>query len=290
MGLGAAPMWAAHSTYITQLAQVYSKIVNIETDVIIVRFFGFFFFAFQTQDLWGNLISSLIFLQDEEPYSVSGTNLTSPLIEKIRHCGAEFCRFTDEETEKLPPRSEINLITLIYVICVALAVVITFLFTDPLTRYGEKRNEDNEDQPSAMELVMATLSQLRRPNQQLLICLTVFVGMEQAFSSAEFTQAFVSCALGVGNVGFVMISFGVANCSSAMAFGYLIEYLGRLPIFCFGIVLHAGLIITATIWNANPEQEILFYVYASLWGSMDGLWQSQVNGECSIHESLALKG
>jgi hypothetical protein len=35
---------------------------------------------------------------------------------------------------------------------------------------------------------LATFLQLKKPNQQLLIPLTVFIGMEQAFIGADFTQ------------------------------------------------------------------------------------------------------
>lgn len=43
VGLGAAPMWAAKATYLTQLGQVYAKITEQAIEAIIVRFFGFFF-------------------------------------------------------------------------------------------------------------------------------------------------------------------------------------------------------------------------------------------------------
>lgn len=59
VGLGAAPMWASKATYLTQVGQVYAKITEQAVDAIIVRFFGFFFLAWQTAELWGNLISSL---------------------------------------------------------------------------------------------------------------------------------------------------------------------------------------------------------------------------------------
>lgn len=59
VGLGAAPMWASKATYLTQVGQVYAKITDQPIDAIIVRFFGFFFLAWQTAELWGNLISSL---------------------------------------------------------------------------------------------------------------------------------------------------------------------------------------------------------------------------------------
>lgn len=59
VGLGAAPMWAAKASYLTQVAAVYAKLTDQPVDGIVVRFFGFFFLAWQTAELWGNLISSL---------------------------------------------------------------------------------------------------------------------------------------------------------------------------------------------------------------------------------------
>lgn len=59
LGLGAAPMWAAKATYLTQVAGVYAKLTDQTVDGIVVRFFGFFFLAWQTAELWGNLVSSL---------------------------------------------------------------------------------------------------------------------------------------------------------------------------------------------------------------------------------------
>lgn len=59
LGLGAAPMWASKATYLTQVAGVYAKITDQPVDGIIVRFFGFFFLAWQASELWGNLVSSL---------------------------------------------------------------------------------------------------------------------------------------------------------------------------------------------------------------------------------------
>lgn len=59
VGIGAAPMWTSKATYLTQAGSVYAKLTDQAVDGIIVRFFGFFFLAWQTAELWGNLISSL---------------------------------------------------------------------------------------------------------------------------------------------------------------------------------------------------------------------------------------
>ncbi|XP_022216899.1 UNC93-like protein isoform X2 [Drosophila obscura] len=59
LGVAAAPMWAAHATYLTQISQIYAIITESEMDAVITLFFGIFFFAWQNADTIGNLLSSL---------------------------------------------------------------------------------------------------------------------------------------------------------------------------------------------------------------------------------------
>ncbi|XP_023288947.1 UNC93-like protein [Orussus abietinus] len=133
LGLGAAPMWAAKATYLTQVGGVYAKLTDQPADAIVVRFFGFFFLAWQTAELWGNLISSLV-LSEGEFGSDGGSNTTNE--DKIRRCGANFCIFGNgaHETLSRPPDSEIYEISAIYLSCVIVAVLIVALFVDPLSR------------------------------------------------------------------------------------------------------------------------------------------------------------
>lgn len=56
-------------------------------------------------------------------------------------------------------------------------------------RYGEKqRNTDPTREVSGIQLLSATAYQLKKPNQQLLIPITLWIGMEQAFIGADYTQ------------------------------------------------------------------------------------------------------
>ena len=133
LGLGAAPMWASKATYLTQVGQVYAKICDQPVDAIIVRFFGFFFLAWQTAELWGNLISSLVL--SSGAHGGSGGNQTFSE-SSLSHCGANFCVITSAENGNLerPPDSEIFEISTIYLACIAGAVLIIAFFLDPLSR------------------------------------------------------------------------------------------------------------------------------------------------------------
>ncbi|XP_037938332.1 UNC93-like protein [Teleopsis dalmanni] len=278
VGLGAAPMWASKATYLTQVGQVYAKITEQAVDAIIVRFFGFFFLAWQTAELWGNLISSLV-LSNGAHGGGSDSNTTISE-EDLQYCGANFCvnGNTHGNLER-PPDHEIFEISMIYLSCIIAAVAIIAIFLDPLKRYGEKRKGSQSAQElSGMELLSATFRQMKKPNQQLLIPITVFIGMEQAFIGADFTQAYVSCALGIHQIGFVMICFGVVNAICSILFGSVMKYIGRTPIIVLGAIVHFTLITVELFWHPNPSNPLIFYAMSGLWGVGDAVWQTQING------------
>lgn len=279
VGLGAAPMWASKATYLTQVGQVYAKITEQAVDAIIVRFFGFFFLAWQTAELWGNLISSLVL--SSGAHGGGGDTNTTITEEDLQYCGANFCVQVSNGHGNLnrPPDHEIFEISMIYLSCIIAAVAIIAIFLDPLKRYGEKRKGSQSAQElSGMELLSATFRQMKKPNQQLLIPITVFIGMEQAFIGADFTQAYVSCALGIHQIGFVMICFGVVNAICSILFGSLMKYIGRLPIIILGAVVHFTLISVELFWRPSPENPLIFYAMSGLWGVGDAVWQTQING------------
>ncbi|XP_037025609.1 UNC93-like protein [Bradysia coprophila] len=274
LGLGAAPMWASKATYLTQVGQVYAKITDQPVDAIIVRFFGFFFLAWQTAELWGNLISSLV-LSSGAHGGGGGGNTT------LSTCGANFCVVASAENANLerPPDSEIFEISTIYLACIGAAVIIIAVFLDPLSRYGEKRKgSESAKELSGVALLSATLNQCKKPNQQLLILITVWIGMEQAFIGADFTQAYVSCALGIHQIGYVMICFGVVNAICSIIFGSIMKYIGRIPIIALGAIVHGAIVIVMLFWRPHPENPLIFFAIAGLWGVGDAVWQTQING------------
>jgi len=289
LGLGAAPMWAAKATYLTQVGAVYAKLTDQPVDGIVVRFFGFFFLAWQTAELWGNLISSLVLSSGAHGTGAHHVhdhhfgNYTWEEYEEIllMRCGAKFCvQDGSQGLDNLerPPDSEIFTITTIYLACLALAVVIVAMFVDPLSRYGEKQRKADSPELSGVKLLTATASHLKKPYQQLLIPITIWIGMEQAFIGADFTQAYVSCALGIPSVGYVMICFGVINALCSLLFGSLMKYTGRFPIMAVGAIVHSTLVIVLLYWRPHPNSPIVFFAISGLWGVGDAVWQTQVNG------------
>lgn len=271
-------MWASKATYLTQLGQVYAKLTDQSVEAIIVRFFGFFFLAWQTAELWGNLISSLVLSNGAHGGGGGGNGTLTE--DALSLCGANFTSIGGSEHLERPPDNEIYEISAIYLACIISAVVIIAVFLDPLSRYGERRRGSiSATEINGIHLLAATFNQLKKPNQQLLIPITIFIGMEQAFIGADFTQAYVSCALGIHLIGYVMICFGVVNAICSIVFGTVMKYVGRASIIALGALTHGGLIIYMLFWRPHPDSPLIFFAVSGLWGVGDAVWQTQINGK-----------
>lgn len=135
--------------------------------------------AWQSAELWGNLISSLVL--SSGAHGSSGGHSGNYSDSSLDLCGANFCvvETTDNANLERPPDSEIYEISAIYLTCIVAAVIIIALFMDPLSRYGERRRGSITAQElSGVQLLSATFKQLKKPNQQLLIPLTVMLKFE----------------------------------------------------------------------------------------------------------------
>ncbi|XP_045611697.2 UNC93-like protein isoform X1 [Procambarus clarkii] len=276
LGLGAAPMWSAKCTYLTQVGSKYAEIVGESAEVVIVRFFGIFFLFFQSTQVWGNLISSSVLSQGVEAEE-------DPDEAALLMCGVNFCPHThDSHHSNLtnlakPPDSKIYIMASIYLVCAIISSVIIAFLVDPLTRYGEEERVGSSSGKSGWELLVATFNHMRHPYQLLIIPLTMWSGVEQAFLGADYTAAYVSCGMGVHMVGYVMICYGVCDAICSITFSPLVKMVGRVPIFTMGAIINLGIVIALRSWMPHPDDVVLFFVMAGLWGVSDAVWQTQIN-------------
>ena len=92
-------------------------------------------------------------------------------------------------------------------------------------------------------------------------------------------QSYVTCTVGVGWVGYVMICYGVTDAICSLVSGRLIKHVGRIPVFTFGALVHMALILTLLFWVPTKDQLAVCFVIAACWGASDAVWQTQINGK-----------
>ena len=94
-----------------------------------------------------------------------------------------------------PPTEAFLSIVTINLCCSIIALLIIVLFLNAL-----KRDEASKTKAPhfTLDVLKLTWKNLRRPKPLLLVPLTVFNGIEQAFAAGLYTKAYVGCGLGEG--------------------------------------------------------------------------------------------
>ncbi|XP_052817426.1 protein unc-93 homolog A-like isoform X2 [Mya arenaria] len=276
LGIGAAPLWSAKCTYLTETGTWYAKMTGASHDDIVNRFFGIFFMIFQTSQIWGNLISSLVF-------SERGQNASSGVSAEILElCGPNNCpshsdAYINNTNLQKPTIEQVYTVCGIYVGFACIGFFIITLLLDRIVLDKEAARAPGQKRLS-FDLVWETFRHLINNHyQKLLIPLTIYSGVEQAFIAGDFTRSYVSCSVGIWNVGYVMICYGVVDAFCSFTFGRLVQYVGHIPFFILAFVVHISCQITLLLWLPNPDQFYVFFILAAMWGIGDAVIQTQVN-------------
>ncbi|WAR02410.1 UN93A-like protein [Mya arenaria] len=83
LGLTAGPMWTSQSVYLSDMAYSYAGRKNSDSHTILSKYNGIFFAMYETTQITGNLISSIVLQQGT--YNYTNTN------ETVKFCGRYGC-------------------------------------------------------------------------------------------------------------------------------------------------------------------------------------------------------
>ncbi|KAH3891094.1 hypothetical protein DPMN_015183 [Dreissena polymorpha] len=81
LGITAGPMWTSQSVYLSDMALSYASRTGADGHAILSKFNGIFFSMYETTQITGNLISSLVLQQGS--YNNTASNDT------VKYCGRE---------------------------------------------------------------------------------------------------------------------------------------------------------------------------------------------------------
>nr|XP_011749341.1 protein unc-93 homolog A isoform X3 [Macaca nemestrina] len=270
LGLGAAPLWSAQSTYLTIMGNTHAKKAGKHGKDVVNQYFGIFFLVFQSSGVWGNLISSLVFGQTPSQEALPEEQLMS--------CGASDCLMATATTNSTQRPSQQLVYTLlgIYTGSGVLAVLMIAAFLKPI-RDVQRESEGEKKSPPFWSTLLSTFKLYRDKRLCLLILLPLYSGLQQGFLSSEYTRSYVTCALGIQFVGYVMICFSATNALCSVLYGKVSQYTGRAVLYVLGTVTHLSCMIALLLWRPGADQLVVFFVFSGLWGVADAVWQTQNN-------------
>ena len=181
-GLSTGLMWTAQGAFLTTIAVEYSTLINEPLEPVLSRFFGIFCMAFQSTQVWGNVISSAVLHETTGPGPNNGSSPPPPSF-----CGADDCPWdkfggnTTHPADKIP-QWRINVLISIYLGFTLIGLIITVFLLKPL------KSEDPPDVSIGRQL-QATLRLLVTDiRMALLVPMSIWTGMEQAVLFVEFTR------------------------------------------------------------------------------------------------------
>ncbi|XP_039980611.1 protein unc-93 homolog A [Xiphias gladius] len=269
LGLGGSPLWSAKCTYLTISGNIQAAKEGKKGSDVINQYFGIFFFVFQSSAVWGNLMSSLIFGQD--------TNIADIPDEQLQSCGAADCGLNisvDAATTR-PAQKLVWTLVGSYIGVGVLAMLVVAAFLDNIDR--EQTSQFRGNREPFCHTFLATFRLLKDWRLLTLIPLTMYSGFEQSFLAGEYTKNYVTCALGIHYVGFVMMCFGASNSVCSFIFGRLARYTGRTALILLAALANFSCIIGLLFWRPHPDNLAVFFVFPALWGMADAIWQTQTN-------------
>ncbi|GFQ84431.1 UNC93-like protein [Trichonephila clavata] len=237
------------------------KFAGLES--ITARFFGFHGLVFHSAQVWSNVVSY---------YILHGETQSNITVNSTCFCGAEFCNLQSDclGVSSGGTNEDLRyLLTGVSVILAAIGVLLVLLFLDPL-------HTVKEPVKFSLKILLATLNNCRKTEQLAIIAISFYVGMIQGFYTADFTKSFIGCAWGSSNVGIVTVFYGLACALSATLSGFLVKYVGRIPILLLSQIINIGVNVFLLLWTPDPNHQYLFFLSAGMCGIVTGILWAQL--------------
>lgn len=108
--------------------------------------------------------------------------------------------------------------------------------------------------------------------------LMTFTGMQQAIVISDVTKMYGTNTLGLGMIGYIMMCYGTSQLAMLLIIEKLQKRLKPVVFVLKGFLVTQGLLLVLYIWEPRSDSVYSILGFMSLWGAVDAVWQSQVQG------------
>jgi hypothetical protein len=184
-GLASGLMWTVQGCYITSIGYDYHKLTNETFGAILSKLYGIFFMAFQSTQIWGNLISSVVFQYKDSSLQFSNNSF----------CGGNFCpsdmiraakpgtgNITIPEAIHTPDQTHVTVLISIYLAFSVISLFVAIFALKPIqSSLAEKYTAVKDKFVSTLQLLISDVNIL------LIIPIFFYTGIELVVMFVQFT-------------------------------------------------------------------------------------------------------
>ncbi|KAK7506544.1 hypothetical protein BaRGS_00002019, partial [Batillaria attramentaria] len=278
LGVVAGPMWTAQGLYISASGITYAQDKQIELHAALSRLNGIFFAAYESTQVTGNLIASIVFMRD----TYNETILHSP----DRICGADSCPGGLNQTHHIeqPEKRIVYTLLGIFLACNLVALILSIVAMPHLPRCQEASTE------AVTKSLTSCLTMVLEPRMLLLLPFFMAQAMNSGILTSKYTDSFVSCSVGVQWVGYVMAAFGGLTAVLAVTLNYAAKYISRRILFPAAAVADMAWVFAMVLWDPKGESVGMFFILPVVSGFAEAIFQAQFYSLVAIVFSKQMSG
>ncbi|XP_001601631.2 protein unc-93 homolog A isoform X2 [Nasonia vitripennis] len=213
---------------------------------------------------------------------ITDTSLLQPLTmsegEIEETCGAEYCPeeayfYNETLLHSTMAANTSRMIVSVWLGLAVLAFGISCGFLDARM----KEPQGLQDRLSTEAILKSVKHAFQDPKMQLAAPLTLFIGLEQGFIFADFTEAYVVCALGgAGTVTLSFLSLGLLQALAGATLSMLMRHIRRYFVIAVGFAFQACLLLALVAWRPAGDDPALFHVISAAWGVCNAIWETLI--------------
>eukprot|EP00301_Raphidiophrys_heterophryoidea_P018310 c3304_g1_i1.p1 GENE.c3304_g1_i1~~c3304_g1_i1.p1 ORF type:complete len:536 (+),score=107.26 c3304_g1_i1:146-1609(+) len=267
IGIGSAMMWVGQGEFVSFLAKQHEQANNTKqkkhkSKNVAGQFQGIFFALFQSSQVTGNIISSILFTLS------SSSGGPSPAVMRVMFG--------------------------VYLICACTGAALLFFFVKSskalsAQRAAKQMLENSNVKDATTDIVSAPIGILDplklalNPKIALLIPMFLVTGLECGFAWGDLTNKVIKPALGEANIGFAMAVYGACDAFFSFLFGRVSDKLGRPLIALSGFLCHAAcsaaLLLRMRHKATNPlgSEWAPVLTICAFWGIGDAVWNTIIS-------------
>lgn len=282
-GFFQAPLWSVQELLIGSYGTSYSTITGIRIERSIHQFQSVFVVFCHTAQILGNLMQSVT-LRFDDDYShakisteknhVTVCNNSSICQEEFHvtndgNFGQKFLRYFAEDFKRLDYLQILKLFYLSLACCSVILIGCCLRKPDIII---------NKRKTPFWDKICDVSSFFRTKTFLMLGLLMTFTGMQQAIVISDVTKMYGTDTLGLGMIGYIMMCYGTSQLAMLLIIEKLQKRLKPVVFVLKGFLVTQGLLLVLYIWEPRSDSVYSILGFMSLWGAVDAVWQSQVQG------------